>query len=159
MVALVKIGWGVEGLVTLWKKMIVTGMKSQSRLQDIDRRLDKIHASQSQKHKLKAEIKQRFGRTCAYCGCTPRFLTLDHVVPQTQGGLNTRSNLAAVCQRCNLSKGSRPLWVWWQASSCWDEERAIRFAETVLACKIARLSGATSGVVTWTPAGPDEVEI
>jgi 5-methylcytosine-specific restriction endonuclease McrA len=100
------------------------------------KRLDKIHASRSQKQKLKAEIKQRFGGTCTYCGCTPRFLTLDHIVPQTQGGLNVRSNLAAVCQRCNRSKGSRPLWQWWQASACWNEERAIRFAATVLVCKI-----------------------
>jgi hypothetical protein len=116
-------------------------MNRPSHLQEIDRRLDRIHAAQSQKHKIKADIKQRFDGTCAYCGCTPRFLTLDHVVPQTQGGLNVRSNLAAVCQRCNRSKGSRPLWSWWQASSCWNEERAIRFAETVLVCKIAALSG------------------
>ena len=114
-------------------------MNRQLHLQELDRRLDKIHASRSQKHNLKAEIKQRFGGTCAYCGCTPRFLTLDHVVPQTQGGLNVRSNLAAVCQRCNRSKGSRPLWSWWQASSCWNKDRAIRFAETVLVCKIAAL--------------------
>jgi hypothetical protein len=125
--------------VALQKKTIETEMNRQSRLQEIDRRLDKIHASQSQKHKIKADIKQRFDGTCAYCGCTPRFLTLDHVVPQTQGGLNVRSNLAAVCQRCNRSKGSRPLWSWWQASSFWNEERAIRFAATVLVCKVAAL--------------------
>jgi 5-methylcytosine-specific restriction endonuclease McrA len=112
-------------------------MNSQSRLKELDRQLERIHASRSQKYKIKTEIKQRFGGSCAYCGCTPRFLTLDHVVPQTQGGRNIRSNLAAVCQRCNLSKGSRPLWSWWQASSCWNEGRAIRFAETVLVCKIA----------------------
>jgi hypothetical protein len=120
-----------------------TEMNRQSRRQEIDQRLDRIHAARSQKHKIKADIKQRFGGTCAYCGCTPRFLTLDHVVPQTQGGLNVRSNLAAVCQRCNRSKGSSPLWSWWQASSCWNEERAIRFAETVLVCNIAALPEAT----------------
>jgi HNH endonuclease len=112
------------------------GMSAQPKLRELDRQLDKLHASRSQKQKLKAEIKQRFGGTCAYCGCTPRFLTLDHIVPQNQGGLNTRSNLAAVCQRCNRDKGSRPLWQWWQASSCWNEERVIRFAATVLVCKI-----------------------
>jgi HNH endonuclease len=105
-------------------------------LEELGRRLDKIHALRSKKHKLKAEIKQRFDGNCAYCGCIPRFLTLDHIVPQTQGGLNGRSNLAAVCQRCNKDKGSRPLWQWWQASSCWSEERAIQFAATVLVCKI-----------------------
>jgi hypothetical protein len=44
-------------------------MNRQSRIEELDRRLAKIHASQSQKHKIKAEIKQRFGGTCAYCGC------------------------------------------------------------------------------------------
>jgi 5-methylcytosine-specific restriction endonuclease McrA len=90
----------------------------------------------SPKHKLKPLIKQRFGGTCAYCGCTPRVLTLDHIVPRSKGGFDVKSNLAAVCQRCNRSKGSRPLWQWWQASDFWDEERASRFAATVLVCKI-----------------------
>ncbi|MBW4464373.1 MAG: HNH endonuclease [Pegethrix bostrychoides GSE-TBD4-15B] len=90
----------------------------------------------SSKHKLKGSVKQRFGGTCAYCGCQPRFLTLDHVVPRTQGGLDMKSNLVAVCQRCNRSKGSRPLWDWWQGSACWNEERAMRLAATVLVCKI-----------------------
>lgn len=90
----------------------------------------------SPKAKLKGMIKQRFGGTCAYCGGTPRVLTLDHIVARSQGGQDVRSNLAAVCQRCNLSKGSRPLWAWWQASASWSEERARRLAATVLVCKI-----------------------
>jgi 5-methylcytosine-specific restriction endonuclease McrA len=95
-----------------------------------------IFERRSSKHKLKALVKQRFGGTCAYCGCTPRFLTLDHVVARSQGGFDVKWNLAAVCQRCNRSKGSRPLWQWWQASPHWDEERARQFAATVLVCKI-----------------------
>jgi 5-methylcytosine-specific restriction endonuclease McrA len=93
-------------------------------------------SGRSPKHRLKAEIKQRFGGACAYCGCVPRFLTLDHVVARSKGGLDVRSNLVAVCQRCNKSKGSRPLWEWWQAADCWDQERADRFAAIVLICKI-----------------------
>ena len=67
-----------------------------------------------QKHKLKAAVKQRFGGACAFCGCVPRFLTLDHIVARSKGGLDVKSNLAPVCQRCNRSKGSRPLWEWWE---------------------------------------------
>lgn len=89
-----------------------------------------------QKHKLKAAIKQRFGGACAFCGCVPRILTLDHIVARSKGGLDVKSNLVAVCQRCNRSKGSRPLWEWWQASPWWNEERAIQLAATVLVCKI-----------------------
>ena len=90
----------------------------------------------SPKAKLKAAIKQRFGGTCAYCGCTPRVLTLDHIVARSQGGRDVRSNLVAVCQRCNLSKGSCSLWAWWQASANWSEERACQLSANVLMCKI-----------------------
>ena len=90
----------------------------------------------SPKAKLKVMLKQRFGGTCAYCGCTPRVLTLDHIVARSQGGLDVQWNLVAVCQRCNRSKGSRPLWTWWQASASWSEERARRLAATVLVCKM-----------------------
>lgn len=97
-------------------------------LRDLDKR--------SQKHKLKAAAKQRFGGTCAYCGCVPRFLTLDHVVARSKGGFDVRSNLVAVCRRCNKSKGSQPLWEWWQASPWWNEERAHQLASSVFICKI-----------------------
>jgi HNH endonuclease len=88
------------------------------------------------RHQHKAAVKQRFNGACAFCGCVPRFLTLDHIVPKSKGGLDVKSNLAAVCQRCNKSKGSRSLWEWWQASPCWDEERAMQFAAIVLVCQI-----------------------
>ena len=96
----------------------------------------KCLGGRSQKHKIKAVVKQRFGGACAYCGCVPRYLTLDHIVARSKGGLDVKSNLAAVCQRCNKSKGSRSLWQWWQASPYWNEERANHFAATVLVCKI-----------------------
>jgi 5-methylcytosine-specific restriction endonuclease McrA len=86
----------------------------------------------SQKHKIKAKVKQRFSGACAYCGRTPRTLTLDHIVAKSKGGKDIMSNLVAVCPRCNFSKGSRPLWQWWQASPWWNEERARHFAATVL---------------------------
>jgi 5-methylcytosine-specific restriction endonuclease McrA len=90
----------------------------------------------SKKHKLRATVKQRFGGACAYCGCVPRSLTLDHVVAKSKGGFDVRSNLVAVCPRCNKSKGSQPLWEWWQASPWWNEERASQLAANVLICKV-----------------------
>ncbi|MBW4422191.1 MAG: HNH endonuclease [Myxacorys californica WJT36-NPBG1] len=108
----------------------------------------------SQKCKLRAVVKQRFGGACAYCGRTPRVLTLDHIVAQSKGGANVLSNLAAVCQRCNLSKGSRLLWQWWQASPWWNEARAIEFAATVLVCKIQ--TPITSLIDSALPLPPSE---
>lgn len=40
-------------------------------------------------------------------GCTGRADTVDHLVPRSQGGLSTESNLAAACKRCNGRKGAR----------------------------------------------------
>ncbi len=46
---------------------------------------------------------------CQYCG--KRFpsseLSLDHVVPRSQGGQNTWGNIVCACVRCNVRKGGR----------------------------------------------------
>jgi 5-methylcytosine-specific restriction endonuclease McrA len=88
----------------------------------------------TQKHKIREAVKQRFGGTCAFCGRKPHVLTLDHIVAKSKGGRDVLSNLAAVCIRCNRSKGSQPLWDWWPNAECWDEARARQFAATVLVC-------------------------
>ena len=47
--------------------------------------------------------------TCQYCG--KRFptseLSLDHVIPRSQGGGNTWDNLVCACVKCNSKKGGR----------------------------------------------------
>ena len=47
--------------------------------------------------------------TCQYCGkrSSSSELSLDHVVPRSQGGLNTWDNLVCCCVRCNSKKGGR----------------------------------------------------
>jgi 5-methylcytosine-specific restriction endonuclease McrA len=47
--------------------------------------------------------------TCQYCGTTltTSELTLDHVIPRSQGGKSTWENLVACCYPCNNSKGDR----------------------------------------------------
>ncbi len=51
----------------------------------------------------------RDGSRCQYCG--RRFasseLSLDHVVPRSQGGLSTWVNVVCSCTRCNARKGGR----------------------------------------------------
>ncbi len=46
---------------------------------------------------------------CQYCG--KRYptseLSLDHVIPRSQGGLNTWENIVCACIRCNVKKGGR----------------------------------------------------
>lgn len=51
----------------------------------------------------------RDGNRCQYCG--KRFptneLSLDHVVPRSQGGDTTWENIVCACVRCNVKKGGR----------------------------------------------------
>jgi 5-methylcytosine-specific restriction endonuclease McrA len=47
--------------------------------------------------------------TCQYCGkeFSPAFLTLDHVIPTSQGGKTKWENLVTACKACNTRKGNR----------------------------------------------------
>jgi 5-methylcytosine-specific restriction endonuclease McrA len=57
-------------------------------------------------------IYARDGNRCQYCG--RRFptneLTLDHIVPRSQGGESTWTNVVCACVACNVLKGGRPPW-------------------------------------------------
>ena len=43
---------------------------------------------------------------CVHCG-TSYNLTLDHIIPQKQGGKTEADNLQTLCRCCNSTKGSR----------------------------------------------------
>lgn len=47
--------------------------------------------------------------TCQYCGIQPgrTNLTIDHVVPRSQGGLTMWENVVTACRDCNRKKGGR----------------------------------------------------
>ena len=54
----------------------------------------------------------RDGMACVYCGHAVEdgaSLTLDHVVPRSQGGGNVACNLVTACMRCNVARGDRPV--------------------------------------------------
>lgn len=44
---------------------------------------------------------------CHYCGNTDD-LTIDHIVPSSQGGKDTPSNITVACRSCNSRKGTKP---------------------------------------------------
>jgi len=52
---------------------------------------------------------RRDGYTCRYCGQRPRAdeLTIDHVVPRSQGGRTNWENCVLACEGCNKRKGNR----------------------------------------------------
>jgi 5-methylcytosine-specific restriction endonuclease McrA len=54
----------------------------------------------------------RDGLSCCYCNETTEQgakLTLDHLVPYSQGGSNRETNLVTCCLRCNSARGNRPV--------------------------------------------------
>lgn len=67
--------------------------------------------------KVRAKVFKRDNYTCVSCGWmqprpndarrTGRFLTLDHIIPRSEGGSNFQENLVTKCSRCNNEKGKR----------------------------------------------------
>lgn len=52
----------------------------------------------------------RDGLACCYCGEGVEDgakLTLDHLLPHSQGGSNSEGNLVTACHRCNSARGNR----------------------------------------------------
>jgi hypothetical protein len=53
--------------------------------------------------RLRWWIFERDDFRCFYCGIR-RFLTIDHVVPESSGGTTDKTNLITACEKCNRSK-------------------------------------------------------
>jgi hypothetical protein len=60
---------------------------------------------------IRQQVWERAAFRCEYCQSSMRLtgmpLVIDHVQPQTLGGSDELSNLAAACYRCNEFKGLR----------------------------------------------------
>jgi len=55
-------------------------------------------------------IYKRDNYECVYCGDNNRkYLTLDHVIPQSKGGSNSWDNLVTACKKCNHEKADLTL--------------------------------------------------
>ncbi|MFC3344998.1 HNH endonuclease [Paenibacillus abyssi] len=80
---------------------------------------------------------------CGYCGkaidvSVKRSLHIDHIVPMSQGGVNSRWNLVKVCINCNTSKGDGSLVNYYGRCPDFTEQRY----EAVVN-EMVRLSGRT----------------
>lgn len=53
----------------------------------------------------KRSVLERDGHECRYCGDPAD--TVDHIIPQSQGGGHDMDNLVAACEPCNKRKGAR----------------------------------------------------
>ncbi|MDX1622475.1 MAG: HNH endonuclease [Gemmatimonadota bacterium] len=52
-------------------------------------------------------VLKRDRHTCQYCGTRKGPMTTDHIVPRSQGGGDSWTNLVCACVRCNNKKGNR----------------------------------------------------
>lgn len=54
-------------------------------------------------------VAKRDHHTCQYCGAQPGWeqVTMDHVVPRSQGGASSWTNCVAACVACNARKADR----------------------------------------------------
>jgi 5-methylcytosine-specific restriction endonuclease McrA len=54
-------------------------------------------------------VAKRDHHTCQYCGAQPGWegITVDHVVPRSQGGVSSWTNCVAACNPCNARKADR----------------------------------------------------
>ncbi len=56
----------------------------------------------------KKNILKRDGYTCQYCGRNSgERMTIDHVIPKSQGGRTVWENVVSACRACNLRKGNK----------------------------------------------------
>lgn len=61
---------------------------------------------------VRAEVFNRDGEKCTYCGADDGPFHLDHVLPVVRGGRSISKNLVVACARCNTSKGAKTLSEW-----------------------------------------------
>jgi 5-methylcytosine-specific restriction endonuclease McrA len=54
-------------------------------------------------------VAKRDHHTCQYCGAQPGWeqITIDHVLPRSQGGVSSWTNCVAACLDCNARKADR----------------------------------------------------
>ena len=79
-------------------------------------------SSKSEAKRLwRQNIKDAWNHECAYCESKDD-ITLDHVIPQCKGGLDTKTNVIACCHSCNQSKGHIP-WEEWYSNQVFFTEK------------------------------------
>ncbi len=66
-----------------------------------------VHIPRKRVELSRRNILRRDSFKCQYCGTRKLHLTVDHVIPKRQNGLDTWENLVCACVKCNNKKGSK----------------------------------------------------
>jgi len=73
-------------------------------------------------------IKEKWDHKCAYCESTEN-LTIDHVIPQSKGGVDISTNVVCCCQNCNQDKGHDDWEQWYSQQEFFTEEKKNKILE------------------------------
>lgn len=76
-------------------------------LPSVIRLISLIKRPRPQRRLTRAEVFNRDGHTCQYCGRQTRELTLDHVIPRYRDGEHVWENVVSACIPCNHRKAGR----------------------------------------------------
>jgi len=68
------------------------------------------------------KIKEEWDLKCAYCGSSNR-LTIDHIVPRSNGGTDNTKNVVCACHDCNQDKGHTPWEEWYLSQEFFSMEQ------------------------------------
>lgn len=80
-----------------YKKKLTTGQNTRARKLNVVGLLNESEWG---------KVLRRHGYKCAICGNLEN-LSIDHIVPVSKGGTNTRDNIQPLCKSCNSRKGNR----------------------------------------------------
>lgn len=78
----------------------------------------------------KKHIKDSWNNECAYCQSTEN-LTLDHIIPQSKGGLDVKTNVVSCCHSCNQSKGHIFWEDWYESQDFFCESKSQKIKDWI----------------------------
>lgn len=76
------------------------------------------------KKKFRESIYQAWDYKCGYCSADAT--SLDHIVPRFKSGSSNRHNLLPCCRRCNATKGSEDMKIWFEKQEFFSAENLDR---------------------------------
>jgi len=91
--------------------------------------------------KLRMRLYKKYGKkSCHWCGLPLDFeeTTLEHFIPQSQGGTYSLENTTIACAACNHERGTTDAWIF-HNTSVWLKKRQANIGEMIEA-KTIRLT-------------------
>jgi len=78
--------------------------------------------------KLKEYVIDRDGLLCCYCDkvLLPETATLDHIVPDSKGGMFNATNLTIACAKCNSERGNQSFFNYCLNFN-WDQDKINKY--------------------------------